>query len=134
MGSENRLHGTRKFRNSSSRPRVLIVEDDALLAMETTQILAEAGFDVTCVAGSVAKALACINSADLDGAVLDVNLGQETSEAVAHELLKRGTPFVTLSAYAREELPAVLQSAPYVTKPLLALVLIRELRRCLELD
>ena len=98
--------------------RVLVVEDDALIALDISRQLTDAGFQVIGPAISVAKALGLIGDRGCDIAVLDVNLGnKETSEPIAHELRARGTPFIVLSGYAREQHPPGLRGAPVLAKP-----------------
>ena len=67
-----------------------------------------------------------------DAAVLDINLGKETSELVALELKDRGTPFVTLSGYTREQYPPAFHGVPALAKPPRPEVLVAEVRRCIE--
>jgi DNA-binding NarL/FixJ family response regulator len=75
--------------------RVLIVEDDALLALDIAQQMSDAGFEVVGPATSVAKALKLVTEVGCDAAVLDVNLGTGTAP-MALGLKARGTPFVVL--------------------------------------
>jgi len=63
--------------SSAGRPRVLVVENEALTAFQIEQTLTEAGFNVVGPAPSVARAL---EHAGCDAAALDVTLGSETSE------------------------------------------------------
>jgi CheY-like chemotaxis protein len=116
----------------SPRSRVLVVEDEPLVALEIAQVLTEAGFDVAGPVGKVAAALDLLKWKGCDAAVLDINLGSETSEPVALELIKSGISFVTLSGYSRDQHPPVFKNAPALTKPLQLERLIAELRRCLE--
>ena len=111
--------------------RILIVEDESLIAMDFSQTLSEAGYVVIGPATTVTRALALLAQFGCDAAVLDVNLGTETSEAVAHELIRLGTPFVALSGYSREQLPAIMQTAPLLGKPASLEMLITEVERCL---
>src|SRR5262249_22490127 len=115
----------------STRPRVLIVEDDAFVAMEIAQVLDAAGFDVAGPVGRTAAALELLKRKGCDAAVLDINLGAESSESIAAALIEHGTPFVTLSGYALEQYPSVFMSAPAFTKPLRPQLLIAELRKCI---
>ena len=116
---------------ASAHPRVLVVEDEALIALEIAHVLSDAGFDVIGPARAVAAALSLIEESGCDVAVLDVNLGGETSEPVAWRLLAKGTPFVTLSGYSRAQHPPVFSSAPVLAKPLQPELLITEVRGCL---
>ena len=98
--------------------RVLVVEDNALIALDVSRQLTDAGFQVVGPATSVTKALKLIADQGCDIAVLDVNLGdKETSEPIAHALRARGTPFIVLSGYMREQHPPGLQGAPVLSKP-----------------
>jgi CheY-like chemotaxis protein len=115
----------------SPRSRVLVVEDEPLVAMEIAQVLDAAGFDVAGPVGNTSAALELLKHKGCDAAVLDINLGGETSEAVALELLKTGLPFVTLSGYSREQYPPAFRSAPALMKPLRPELLAAELRRCI---
>jgi DNA-binding response OmpR family regulator len=97
--------------------RVLVVEDDALLGLDIAAQLADAGFDVVGPAVSVATAFRLMDETCCDVAVLDVNLGRETSEPVAIELRTRATPFIVLSGYSSEQHPPGFHGAPTLAKP-----------------
>ena len=112
------------------RPRVLVVEDEALVAIEISHVLTDAGFDVLGPAGSVPAALALLERSRCDVALLDINLGSMTSEAVAVRLKGSGTPFVILSGYSRDQYPPAFTHAPALTKPLRHELLIAELKKC----
>jgi hypothetical protein len=64
--------------------------------------------------------------------VLDINLGGETSEAIAIELTANKTPFVTLSGYSPEQHHPAFAGAPALRKPLRLQLLIAELSKCIE--
>jgi PAS domain S-box-containing protein len=113
------------------RPRILVVEDEALVAMEIANALTIAGFDVIGPARNVAAAFALVKRSDCDGAVLDINLGHETSEAIAIELTSNKTPFVTLSGYSSEQHHPVFAAAPALRKPLRPQLLVAELKKCI---
>lgn len=115
----------------ADRNRVLIVEDDPLLATEMAEVLQEAGFDVLGPALTLLQAHELLEDATCDAAVLDVNVGSETSEPIAAELRDKGTPFLTVSGASRDHQPNVLRSAPAVTKPLKKERLIAEIKRLL---
>ena len=112
--------------------RVLVVEDDALLALDIARHLTSAGFEVVGPATSVTKALRLIGNVGCDVAVLDVNLGRDTAEPVAHELRVRKTPFVVLSGYSGEQHPPGFRGAPSLSKPVRPTVLVAMLQRCLS--
>jgi PAS domain S-box-containing protein len=115
------------------RPRVLVVDDEALTAFAVAKQLKEAGFDVIGPAASVTQALRLLEEqSGCDAAVLDVNLGRETSEVVARRLSSCGTPFVTITGYARLELPPAFKASPLLTKPISSKALAGTLRQYLE--
>jgi DNA-binding response OmpR family regulator len=111
--------------------RVLVVEDEVLLALDLADQLTEAGFEVIGPAMSVAKALTLIAEVGCDVAVLDVNLGDETSERIAHVLRARRTPFVILTGYSAQQLQPGFQGAPVLSKPAPPSVLLATLRHYL---
>jgi two-component sensor histidine kinase len=117
---------------TSQRPRVLVVEDEALVAMEIAHALTGAGFDVVGPARSVPAALEFLKWSKCDAAVLDINLGRETSEAIAIELTANKTPFVTLSGYSSKQHHSVFAGAPMLGKPLRLQFLIAEVKKCIE--
>ena len=115
---------------SASHKRILVVEDEPLIAMEIAVVLERAGFAVLGPAGSVAHALALLEPAGCDAAVLDVNLGDETSEPIAQRLSRSGIPFVTVSGYSKDQLPREFASAPLIGKPLNPSLVVDRIKRC----
>lgn len=99
--------------------RVLVVEDEMLLALDLEEGLLEAGCLVVGPAGNLRVALRMAEAEDIDAAILDVNLAGERVFPVAQILNERGIPFVFATAYAgTEELyPADVKSAPRLAKP-----------------
>jgi DNA-binding response OmpR family regulator len=74
-------------------PRILIVDDEPLIAMMVEEWLAELGCEVVGPARSVEEGLDMAGTAELDGAILDVNLGGRNCFSVANALKLRGVPF-----------------------------------------
>ncbi|WP_294535134.1 GAF domain-containing protein [uncultured Rhodoblastus sp.] len=74
--------------------RVMIVEDQALIAMDLEASLTETGVTVASVCTSCAEALMALESVEIDAAILDYHLHGETSLAVAEALEKRAIPFI----------------------------------------
>jgi len=97
--------------------RVLIVEDDALFALEMTEILAEIGCTIVDVAAGLSRGLAAAEFHELDLAVVDINLGEETSYRVAHMLMARDVPFVFATGARPEAIPPEFARVPALTKP-----------------
>lgn len=111
--------------------RILVVEDEPLVAFELMTALKDAGAEPVGPAGSADEALAMIRDAGLDAALLDGNLKGETVDEIAHALARRGIPFLFVSGYGRDHLPAGFESAPIVNKPFDAMRLIEATGRLL---
>ncbi len=79
--------------------RILLVEDDFLVALGAADLLEGAGCEVVGPAASLAAALHLIQSKSIDAAILDVNIAGQMVWPVAEELQRRGVPFLFLSAY-----------------------------------
>ena len=99
--------------------KALVVEDNMLIAIDVEQTLYSHGFEKVELAMSVSSALDLIASHDFDFAVLDVNLGQETSEVVALELEKLSIPFIFATGYRESfsELSDRFKSVKFLAKP-----------------
>jgi DNA-binding response OmpR family regulator len=97
--------------------RVLIVEDEVLLAFMLQDMLAEWGCAVVGPAGRVAKALSLAGSEALDGAILDVNLAGTEVYPVARALAARHIPFIFVSGFAPSRLPREWRDRPTLQKP-----------------
>ena len=98
------LEGDRTMTKLAGR-RILIVEDEALVAMLVEDALLDAGAEVIGPVATVAEAMALLDAGSPDGAVLDLNLAGETSTPVADLLAARGVPFVVATGYGAEGLP-----------------------------
>ena len=98
---------------------VLVVEDEALIALHLEFILKRHGWRVLGPAASVGQALRLLDAGELpDVAVLDVNLQGEPVVPVADALRMRGVPFVLASAYhVPAQAAAALAGAPNIGKP-----------------
>lgn len=97
--------------------RVLVVEDDFLNAMAMKQTLESWGVAVLGPVGAVSEALAMVEREKPDAALLDINLGSTTSFGIATALGERGIPFAFVTGYADKPVPAHLQHAPRLIKP-----------------
>lgn len=97
--------------------RILIVEDEPMIAMTLEDMLRELGCDVVGTAKQIGDALHLIQSQSLDGAVLDVNLGAEKIDLVADELTRLGCPFIFMTGYGQTGVPAAHQKRGMVQKP-----------------
>ena len=98
-------------------PRVIIVEDEPLVAENLRDDLVEAGFEVVGVAPRVESALKLIEGTGFDVAIIDANLAGTSAAPAAAALSARGLPFMVLSGYAREQLQREFSEAVYIQKP-----------------
>jgi CheY-like chemotaxis protein len=98
---------------------ILVVEDEAMVAMLMESALCDAGAAVIGPATNVADAIALLARApQLDAALLDLNLDGEMSTPVAAALAQRGVPFVVVTAYGASVVPeAERLAAAVVRKP-----------------
>jgi DNA-binding response OmpR family regulator len=80
--------------------RVLVVEDEGLVALALEEALTAVGYEVIGPAPNARKALSLIGSEQIDAALLDVNLGGERIDSVAQALADRSIPFVFSTGYS----------------------------------
>jgi PAS domain S-box-containing protein len=97
--------------------RVMVVEDEALVALVLADQLAELGLSVVGPCSSVAEAKAVADGGDFEAAILDVNLGGELVYPVADLLSSRGIPFVFVTGYGRESIDRRFADTPVLEKP-----------------
>ena len=88
------------FDNIALPENVLVVEDSMIIALDTEENLKRLGVKTVRVESNVAGALAAIEARTPDFAIVDFNLGTESSEPVAKELEARGVRFVLATGYA----------------------------------
>jgi CheY-like chemotaxis protein len=96
---------------------VLIVEDEYFLAQDLADYFQDLGVEVLGPAPSVAEALRLLESAEVQGAILDVNLRGERVYPVADVLRKKHVPFVFASGYGGELEPTAYAEVPRCIKP-----------------
>ncbi|TWI52482.1 response regulator receiver domain-containing protein [Pseudomonas duriflava] len=96
--------------------RVLVVEDESLVAMLVEDILVDSGYDVI-VAMRLEAGLSLAREADVHLAVLDVNLGEGNSYPIADILRERGIPFLFATGYGALGLSSAYQGIPTLQKP-----------------
>ncbi|WP_314957692.1 response regulator [Bradyrhizobium cosmicum] len=99
--------------------RILVVEDDYLLAQILSDFLEDAEVNVIGPVGSVDEALAMVETApeSFDGAILDVNLHGSKSYPVADALAARSIPFLFATGYSRNALDERYRDHPRCEKP-----------------
>lgn len=101
--------------------RLLVVEDETMIAMMLEDMLDTLGCVVVDVAGTLSRGLdlADNEALSLDGAILDVNLGGEKVYPVAERLAARGVPFIFCTGYGLTGLEASFAHVPTLAKPYL---------------
>ena len=99
--------------------RLLVVEDETLVAMMVEDILSDFGCVVVDVAGTLERGLQLAADRDLalDGAILDVNLGGEKVYPIADALSARGVPYVFATGYGLAGIAPAYAHAPALAKP-----------------
>jgi len=98
--------------------RLLVVEDEAMVAMMLEDMLGDLGCEVVGPAGSVARAQELAqNEATIAAAILAVNLGGLPIYPVAETLRARGVPFVFITGYGSADIDGRFADAPTVQKP-----------------
>jgi two-component sensor histidine kinase/CheY-like chemotaxis protein len=97
--------------------RVMVVEDEALVALVLADQLIDMGLSVIGPCSSVAQAAAAVAEHEFEAAILDVNLGGELVYPVAELLTARGIPFVFITGYGHESIDRRFAHAPILEKP-----------------
>jgi CheY-like chemotaxis protein len=103
--------------NSLAGRRILIVEDEPVVAMALEDMLVDLGCVIIGPALRLKNALALATTEMLDGAVLDVNLGKDRSFPIAEILKIRNVPFLFSTGYGCQGLQAPFHDASVLTKP-----------------
>lgn len=101
---------------SLSGTRVLLVEDESVIAMMAEDFLTELGITVIGPATSINAALELISANDIDAAVLDLNIRGELSHRVAEALRLRRIPMVCATGYGQGA-AEFARGAPIIDKP-----------------
>ncbi|GEM_PF-849823 len=115
---ERRLARTCKDGVDMRVQRVLILEDNLIIAMEAEEILRLVGVQYVEIASNLEQAVNAVHSEHYDFAMLDVNLGESTSFGFARLLMKRGISFGFVSGYSDTlDFPPDLRHVPLLNKP-----------------
>ena len=99
--------------------RILVIEDDYLIALDLTDALEERGAEVIGPAGNIGQATRLAQTAEqIDGALLDINLRGEMSYPIADVLRARGVRFVFTTGYDKSNIPDRYRDIGCCEKPL----------------
>ncbi|KCZ51557.1 hypothetical protein HY2_11150 [Hyphomonas pacifica] len=116
---------------TEQRTRILVVEDEAIIAIDVAAALEDCGYEVIGPVGSVYEALQLLDNVQCHGAVVDVDLAGETADPIAERLMNAGIPFVTVSGSSRDAAGKAYESSPFLTKPILTQRLIAHMTNLL---
>ncbi|QOZ78557.1 response regulator [Bradyrhizobium sp. CCBAU 53351] len=108
---------------------VLLIEDETLIRMMIADMLAELGHSLVGEAGDLAGGLQLAGAPDIHAAILDVQLGADSSGPIAEALQSRGVPFAFATGYGSKGLPENFKNSLVLRKPFP----LEELERCLKL-
>ncbi len=99
------------------RCRVLVVEDEAVIAMLVEDMILDFGSEVVGPAAQMDEALRLARQVELDAAILDINVGGTVIFPVADILIERGIPLIFATGYGSKGLPPRFQDSPTLPKP-----------------
>jgi len=117
VGKEMQMSDSELARGDLSDCRVLVIEDESLVAMLIQDTLADIGCEVVGVASRFDDAFAKAESLSFDVAILDVNLNGRQTFPIAEALAERRRAFVFSTGYGAASVPASFQNMPILQKP-----------------
>jgi PAS domain S-box-containing protein len=103
--------------NKLDKPRVLVVEDEALVGIMIQECMAELGFQIVGPICTASDALAAAEDGEFDAAILDINLGDGMVYQVAEILARRHVPFVFVTGYDADSVDSRFREIPVLQKP-----------------
>jgi DNA-binding response OmpR family regulator len=103
--------------SQKARCRVLVVEDEAMIAMLVEDMVLDFGSEVVGPIARMEEALSLAGNAELDAAVLDINVSGAVIFPVADVLRERGIPFIFATGYGSTGLPFRFRDSPALQKP-----------------
>jgi len=103
--------------NKLDKPRVLVVEDEALVGIMIQECMTELGFQIVGPVCTASDALAAAEDGEFDAAILDINLGDGMVYQVAEILARRHVPFVFVTGYDADSVDSRFREIPVLQKP-----------------
>ncbi|MEQ6250721.1 response regulator [Sulfitobacter sp. HNIBRBA3233] len=116
---------------TSDPKTVLVVEDEAILALELEFVLSDHGYRIVGPAGRLESGIEMAETAVVDAALLDLNLHGKSSDPIADRLAERNIPFLFLSGHTRDVLSERHCNRPLLSKPFVEADLVIALRQLL---
>jgi len=117
---------------SDRKLKVLIVEDEAIVALHLEDTLTDLGYDVVATAGRVDSATRLASTLPLDLAIVDLNLNGERTDPVADVLAARGVAIVFATGYGAAALDKRWAGVPTLQKPFQSIELERAIARAVQ--
>jgi two-component SAPR family response regulator len=117
---------------SDRKLKVLIVEDEAIVALHLEDTLTELGYEVVATAGRVDTATKLASTLPLDLAIVDLNLNGERTDGVADVLASRGVAIVFATGYGAAALEKRWAQVPTLQKPFQSIELERAIVRAVQ--
>jgi DNA-binding NtrC family response regulator len=103
---------------TTDKRRVLVAEDEMLIALDLQDMLERLGYEVVGPAANVAEIRELLQDGPIDGAILDVNLRGEQVFSVLPALMAIGMPVILASGYEdAQQFPSEFRDLPRITKP-----------------
>ena len=112
--------------------RILVVEDEPLIAMMITSMLRELDYVPLGPTHTPQQTLDFLDETPIDAALLDLNLSAVRSDSIAERLDDLDIPFAFVSGYTAAQLPVKFQDRPFISKPLTQRSLAKALKRLEE--
>ena len=107
---------------------LLIVEPNALVALDSQDALMDAGAKTVFISNSFEEGIELLAAGTIQATIVDIDLGRPSGIAQAQRLVATGVPFIFASSYSPDGLlPDNLINVPFVSKPYLATSLIEAL-------
>src|SRR5436190_24064605 len=103
------MTSTAQLPGALSAPRILVVEDNYLLASTICDVVRESGFAVAGPVSRLETAVDMLARGDIDGALVDINLCGTDSYSLCSELRERRVPFAFITGYDRASIPQPFQ-------------------------
>ncbi len=117
-GARNEARPPAGFRSQAiAGNRILLVEDEALVAMAVKDALSDLGFEVIGAVSNMTDAMAAAMNEDVHAAVLDINLAGKMTYPVADILIAKGVPFIFVTGYGAESVKERFGQVPVLQKP-----------------
>jgi CheY-like chemotaxis protein len=118
--------------NTVSGRRILVVEDEMMIRMLLEDMLSDLGYTIVAACGGIDEALGCAKQAEIDVAILDVNLSGTPVYPVADALEARGVPFLFSTGYGERGVADTYRDHPTLQKPFQMEGLERALKKLLD--